>query len=168
MSTIAAVIGRVLLALIFIVSGIEKVVRPAAAGALLTSIGLPANFALLVGAFEVIAGLLLAIGLMSRLTAAVLAVYVALTIAYFHNAFADPAQLGQALKSLAIIGGLLMVFAYGQMRWSYDHWRARDQVRKAELRAAHAEGVAEGATTAPRAVVAGDTPVVAKKRWGWF
>jgi hypothetical protein len=46
---------------------------------------------------------------------------------------------------------MLMVFAYGQMRWSYDHWRARDKVHDAELRAARAEGKAEGATA-----VAGD------------
>jgi hypothetical protein len=37
------------------------------------------------------------------------------------------------------------------MRWSYDHWRARDKVHDAELRAARAEGKAEGAT-----VVAGE------------
>ena len=105
---------------------------------------------------------------MTRLLSIVLFVYVGLTILFFHNALADPAQQVNALKNLAIMGGLLMVFAYGQMRWSYDHWRARDQVRKAELRAAHAEGVAQGATTAPRAVVADATPVVPRKRWGWF
>jgi putative oxidoreductase len=46
------------------------------------------------------------------------------------------------------MGGLLMVFAYGQMRWSYDHWRARNKVHDAELRAARAEGKVEGVTDA--------------------
>jgi putative oxidoreductase len=46
-----------------------------------------------------------------------------------------------------------MVIAYGQMRWSYDHWRERDRVRKAELRTARAEGRAEGATETHRPVV---------------
>jgi putative oxidoreductase len=78
----------------------------------------------------------------------VLFVYIALTILFFHNALADPAQQVDALKNLAIMGGMLMVFAYGQMRWSYDHWRARDKVRDADLRAAHAEGKAEGAVAA--------------------
>jgi putative oxidoreductase len=148
MSMIAALIGRILLAVIFIVSGIGKVMDPAPAAAMLSGVGLPANWALGVGIFEIVTGVLLAIGLMTRLVALVLFVYVGLTILFFHNAWGDPAQQVNALKNLAIMGGMLMVFAYGQMRWSYDHWRARDQVRKAELRAAHAEGKAEGATAA--------------------
>jgi len=151
MSMIAALIGRILLAVIFIVSGIGKVIDPAPAAAMLSGVGLPANWALGVGVFEIVTGVLLAIGLMTRLVALVLFVYVGLTILFFHNAWGDPAQQVNALKNLAIMGGMLMVFAYGQMRWSYDHWRARDQVRKAELRAAHAEGKVEGATAAAAA-----------------
>ena len=148
MSMIAALIGRILLAVIFIVSGIGKVMDPAPAAAMLSGVGLQASWALPVGIFEIAAGLLLVIGLMTRLVALALFVYVGLTILFFHSAWTDPAQQVNALKNLAIMGGMLMVFAYGQMRWSYDHWRARDQVRKAELRAAHAEGKAEGATAA--------------------
>jgi putative oxidoreductase len=155
MSMIAALIGRILLAVIFIVSGIGKIVDPAPAAGMLGSVGLPADMALGVGIFELVAGLLLAIGLMTRLVSFVLFVYVGLTILFFHNALADPAQQVNALKNLAIMGGMLMVFAYGQMRWSYDHWRARDKLREADIRLAHAEGKADGATEA-----AGQTTVV--------
>ena len=148
MSMIAALIGRILLAVIFIVSGIGKVMDPAPAAAMLSGVGLQASWALPVGIFEIAAGLLLAIGLMTRLVALALFVYVGLTILFFHNAWTDPAQQVNALKNLAIMGGMLMVFAYGQMRWSYDHWRARDKVRDADLRAAHAEGKAEGVAAA--------------------
>jgi putative oxidoreductase len=148
MSMIAALIGRILLAVIFIVSGIGKVIDPAPAAGMMASVGLPANMALGVGIFELLAGLLLAIGLMTRLVSIVLFVYVGLTILFFHSALADPAQQVNALKNLAIMGGMLMVFAYGQMRWSYDHWRARDKLREADIRLAHAEGKAEGATAA--------------------
>ena len=148
MSMIAALIGRILLAVIFIVSGIGKIMDPAPASGMMASVGLPANMALGVGIFELVAGVLLAIGLMTRLVSIVLFVYVALTILFFHNALADPAQQVNALKNLAIMGGMLMVFAYGQMRWSYDHWRARDKLRDADIRLAHAEGRAEGATAA--------------------
>ena len=148
MSMIAALIGRILLAVIFIVSGIGKIIDPAPAAGMMASVGLPANMALGVGVFELVAGLLLAIGLMTRLVSIVLFVYVGLTILFFHSALADPAQQVNALKNLAIMGGMLMVFAYGQMRWSYDHWRARDKLREADIRLAHAEGKAEGATEA--------------------
>ena len=148
MSMIAALIGRILLAVIFIVSGIGKIIDPAPAAGMKASVGLPANMALGVGIFELVAGLLLAIGLMTRLVSIVLFAYIALTILFFHNALSDPAQQVNALKNLAIMGGMLMVFAYGQMRWSYDHWRARDKLREADIRLAHAEGKAEGATAA--------------------
>ena len=146
MSLIAALIGRILLAVIFIVSGTGKMIDPAPAAGMMASVGLPSNMAMGVGIFELVAGLLLAIGLMARLTSIVLFVYVGLTILFFHNALTDPAQQVNALKNLAIMGGMLMVFADGQMRWSYDHWRARDKIHDAELRAARAEGKAEGAT----------------------
>ena len=146
MSMIAALVGRILLAVIFIVSGIGKRIDPAPAAGMMASVGLPANMAMGVGVFELVAGFLLAIGLMTRLVSIVLFVYIGLTILFFLSAFADPAQQVNALKNLAIMGGMLMVFAYGPMRWSYDPWRARDKVRDAELRAARAGGKAEGAT----------------------
>jgi putative oxidoreductase len=146
MSLIAALIGRILLAVIFIVSGSGKIIDPAPAAQMMAGVGLSSNMAMGVGIFELVAGLLLAIGLMTRLVSIVLFVYIGLTILFFHSAFGDPAQQVNALKNLAMMGGMLMVFAYGQMRWSYDHWRARDKVHDAELRAARAEGKAEGAT----------------------
>jgi putative oxidoreductase len=148
MSMIAALIGRILLAVIFIVSGIGKIIDPAPVAQMMAGVGLPANMAMGVGIFELVVGLLLAIGLMTRLVSIVLFVYIGLTILFFHNALADPAQQVNALKNLAIMGGMLMVFAYGQMRWSYDHWRSRDKLRDADIRLAHAEGKAEGATAA--------------------
>lgn len=148
MSMIAALIGRILLAVIFIVSGIGKMIDPAPAAGMMAAAGLPANMAMEVGVFELVAGLLLAIGLMTRLVSIVLFVYIGLTILFFHNALADPAQQVNALKNLAIMGGMLMVFAYGQMRWSYDHWRSRAKLHETEVRLAHAEGKAEGATAA--------------------
>jgi putative oxidoreductase len=155
MSMIAALIGRILLAVIFIVSGIGKIIDPAPVAVMMVPAGLPGNMALGVGIFELVAGLLLAIGLMTRLVSFVLFLFVGATILFFHNALADPTQQVNALKNLAIMGGMLMVFAYGQMRWSYDHWRARDMLRAADVRLAHAEGRAAGATEA-----AGHTTVV--------
>jgi putative oxidoreductase len=149
MSMIAAALGRIMLAVIFILSGLQKVIDPSGTVSMLESAGLPTSLAMPTGVFELVAGVMLAIGLLARFVSILLFGFVALTIFFFHNQFADPLQGAQALKNLAIMGGLLMVFAYGQMRWSYDHWRSRDKVRKAEIRAAHAEGKAEGLSEAP-------------------
>jgi putative oxidoreductase len=151
MSMIAAIIGRVLLAIMFIVSGLQKLFDPSQTMQMLQATNLSVNLALPVGWFEVIAGILLGIGLMTRIVSIVLAVFVGLTIFFFHNAFTDPIQGALALKNLAIIGGLLMVFAYGQMRGSYDHMRTQRKLHQTELRAAHAEGKVEGvAAVTPR------------------
>ncbi|MHA6317887.1 DoxX family protein [Altererythrobacter sp. CAU 1778] len=145
MSFLAALIGRIMLAVIFILAGIQKLFDPSGAAQMLANVNLPPALALPTGVFELVAGLLLAIGLMTRLTAIVLAAFTLLTIFFFHNQFGDPLQGAMALKNLAITGGLLMVFAYGQVRGTYDSFRADRRAHKAELRAAHAEGKAEGA-----------------------
>lgn len=144
MSMIAAIIGRILLAAMFILSGVQKLLAPAAAAQMLEAANLSPALARPTGIFELVAGLLLAVGLMTRLSAILLVAFVALTTLFFHNQFTDPVQGAFAIKNVAIMGGLLMVFAYGQMRGSYDHLRISRREHRAELRAAHAEGVAEG------------------------
>lgn len=156
MSTIAAIIGRLLLALIFVLAGLNKILSVGETSEYIhTATGLPGSLALPVGIFELVAGLLMAIGLMTRLTSILLFGFTLLTIFFFHNQFGDPMQMQMALKNLAIAGGLLLVFAYGQMRGSYDHIRATrkgevatqdadTRAHEAELRAARAEGLAEG------------------------
>ncbi|HVR89790.1 MAG TPA: DoxX family protein [Novosphingobium sp.] len=168
MSTIAAVIGRILLAAIFLVSGAGKILDPAGTEAMMTGAGLPAGFAIPTGIFEILAGLCLAIGLMTRLTAVLLFGFVALATLLFHNRINEPLQMAMALKNLAIMGGLLLVFAHSQMWWSYDAMRrtrkgelatrsADDRARDAELRAARAEGAA--------AALAPETVEPPKRRW---
>ena len=67
MSVIAAVVGRLFLAAMFIVSGLQKIADPGPTAQMLSATNLPANFTVPTGAFEVVAGLLLAVGLMTRL-----------------------------------------------------------------------------------------------------
>lgn len=153
MSMIAAVIGRLLIALMFLVSGLAKVVDPAPTAQMLASTNLPAALAVPTGLFEVAAALLLAVGLMTRLVSILLAGFVALTIFFFHHDFGNPMGLGEALSHGALIGGLLMTFAYGQVRGTYDHMRAERRTREAELRAAHAEGQVEGAAAAHTTII---------------
>ncbi|GGD85789.1 hypothetical protein GCM10011515_01780 [Tsuneonella deserti] len=159
MSAIVAFLGRVMLAALFVLSGIDKIIDPSNAAAALTAASLPPTLAMPTGIFEVVAGLFLALGIMSRLVSILLAGFTLLTIFFFHNDWGDPMQSVQALKNLAIAGGLLVVFAYGQMRWSYDHIRAARKgevvaadatarAHEAELRAARAEGRAEAAGVA--------------------
>lgn len=157
MSMIAVFIGRIFIAVIFVVSGINKLIHVADTNAMISATGLPTGLAVPTGLFELIAGICIALGIFTRLFSVLLAGFTLLTILFFHREFTDPAQAAQAMKNLAIAGGLLCLFGYGQTRWSYDamRQRRRDEVAvrdaekhatEAELRAAHAEGVAEGAS----------------------
>lgn len=178
MSAIAAFVGRLMLALLFVLAGIPKIIDPNGAAAMLQAASLPPSLAQPTGIFEVVAGLLLALGFMTRLVSILLAGFTLLTVLFFHNQFGDPMQAAMALKNIAVAGGLLMVFAYGNMRWSYDHMRAarrgeiasadaNARLHDAELRAARAEGRAEvaGGRTVVTDVDGDGRPEVRKRRW---
>ena len=150
MATITAIIGRICIALLFILAGLNKVMDPASTAEYISSqTTLPGSLAMPTGIFEIVAGLILASGFMTRLAAAVLAGFTAVTILLFHFQVTDPAQAQAALKNVAIIGGLLMVFAYGQVRGRIGAVSERDKRLEAELKAARAEGRAEGAVQRP-------------------
>ena len=161
MSAIAAFIGRLMLALLFVLAGIPKIIDPSGAAAMLQSANLPASLAMPTGVFEVVAGLLLALGFMTRLVSILLFGFTLLTVFFFHNQFGDPMQAAQAMKNVAVAGGLLMAFAYGHMYWGYDRMRAQRKgelaaadaearAHEAELKAARAEGRAEALGTVDR------------------
>lgn len=169
MSMIAVFIGRLFIAVIFIVSGINKLIHVSDTGAMIASSGLPSGLAIPVGLFELIAGVCIALGVAVRLWSILLAGFVLATILFFHREFTDPMQAMAAMKNLAIAGGLLCLFGYGHTRWSYDALRqrrrdelathrAQQHATDAELRAARAEG---------RAEAVGAAPVVVEKRPFW-
>jgi hypothetical protein len=61
-----------------------------------------------------------------------------------------------------------MVFAYGQVRGSYDYLREQRRTHKAEVRAAHAEGRAEAAAPWPtqsRSTATASPALKPKRRW---
>lgn len=112
-------ISRVLLALLFVVAGWGKVTNFASTVAYIASFGLPMPEVMTVLAilFEFVAGLALLLGFHSRVSAKMLIVFTLIATAIFHRDIGDPNQMIQALKNLAIIGGLLQVLIYGGGSW---------------------------------------------------
>jgi putative oxidoreductase len=127
-------IGRALLAAIFIFSGIGKALAPAGTIGYIESAGLPfATLGLIAAiAIELGGGVMLALGIKTRLVALGLALFSVLTALVFHNALGDQNQLIHFLKNLALAGGLLQVVAFGAGAYSVDALGAR----KAALRTA--------------------------------
>jgi putative oxidoreductase len=121
-------LGRVLIGLPFLMSGLGKVATYAATTAYIGSVGLPLaplGWAIAV-AFEVGGGLLLVLGFRARGVATGLAVFTLATAIFFHNNFADQNQMIHFLKNIMIIGGLLQIAHFGAGRYSLDARRARD------------------------------------------
>ncbi|GIZ50294.1 DoxX family protein [Noviherbaspirillum aridicola] len=120
-------IGRILLAAIFIISGLGKIAAPAATAGYIAAMGLPlpALGVALAIAVEVGGGILLVLGFQTRLVALLLAAFSVVTGLVFHNAIGDQNQLIHLLKNFAMAGGLLQVAAFGAGLYSLDARKAR-------------------------------------------
>jgi putative oxidoreductase len=128
-STYPAFIGRALIAVPFLLSGIGKIAAPAFTQGYIASVGLPlpsVAYAVAV-AIEVGGSLLLLLGVKTRLTAVVLAVFTLATAFAFHTHFADQNQVIHFLKNVIIVGGLLQVVAFGAGTFSVDAWLDRQR-----------------------------------------
>jgi putative oxidoreductase len=118
-------VGRILLAPLFLLSGISKLAAPAATVAMIASSGLPFatfGFALAV-LIEVGGSIALMAGYRTRLIAAVMALFTIATALAFHSNLADQNQFIHFFKNLSIAGGLLQLVAFGGGRLSLDALR---------------------------------------------
>ena len=117
-----ALAGRVLIAAIFVMSGLGKITQPAASIAYITAAGLPLAPLGLAGSalVELGGGIALILGYRTRFAAAVLAVFAIVTALIFHSALSDQNQFIHFFKNVAVAGGLLQVVAFGGGRLSLD------------------------------------------------
>jgi len=123
----AMFLGRIFLALLFVVSGIGKITGYAGTAAVMASKGLPLVDILLplTIAVELGGGLLLALGWKARWAAAALFLFLIPTTLIFHQFWGIDPKLVQMqkihfLKNVAIMGGMLLVLAIGAGAWSID------------------------------------------------
>jgi putative oxidoreductase len=120
-------VGRLLIAAIFFVSGIAKLTDTAGTAEYMAARGIPyaETLALVAGAAEVAGALAIAFGLLTRLAALGLILFLIPTTFIFHNFWAVPAdqrvlQMSSFLKNVAIAGGLWFLVANGAGRFSLD------------------------------------------------
>jgi len=125
MKDVSVLAGRILLALIFILSGWGKISGYAGSQQYMESMGVPGALLPLVIAVELGGGLAVAFGLLTRLAAAGLAAFCLVAAAIFHTDFANQMQFIMFMKNLAMAGGFLVLTAYGPGAFSVDAWRMR-------------------------------------------
>lgn len=102
-------ISRILIALVFVVAGIQKAMSFDQTVGYITSLGLPMPLiiTLLVIAIEIPVALAYAWGYKVRYTGSILAMFTFLTIVVAHRDFSNSLNMVMALKNLAIIGGIV-------------------------------------------------------------
>lgn len=128
---IAPLVGRCLIAGLFVLSGIGKLQNWNDAAMSMAEHGVTMIGPLLALAIvvEIGAGFGVIIGFRTRLLALVLFGFTLAVSFVMHdfwaieNAEAARAQMILFLKNMAIAGGLLMLVGMGAGRWSYDNWR---------------------------------------------
>jgi putative oxidoreductase len=121
----AALVGRLLMSLLFITGGWGKLMAPAATQAMLAGHGLPmvgAGWALAM-VIELGGGLAVLFGLLTRPVAFVCAIWCVATALIGHTNFADRNQEIHFLKNMGLTGGFLYISAFGAGAWSLDAWR---------------------------------------------
>lgn len=122
-----ALLGRLLMAWMFLPAGIGKLTGFAGTVAYSASVGLPmpevgSAIALVV---EVVGGLALIVGFGTRWAALALAFFTLVASFFFHNYWALPVEQQMIpsllfMKNMAIVGGLLTLAAWGAGAWSLD------------------------------------------------
>jgi putative oxidoreductase len=123
MTGIVQLIGRIMLALIFILAGVGKISDPAGTIGYMQSAGVPGILLWPTIALEIIGGICLVIGYKTRLVAFALAGFSILAAVLFHNNFADQMQMILFLKNISIAGGLLLLAVGGHSAFSIDNRR---------------------------------------------
>ncbi len=122
-------VGRLLIAALFLISGLGKIAMPALTLGFIASAGLPFPvLAYLVAiVIEVGGGMLLILGYQSRIVASVMAVFTVAAALSFHRNFADQNAMVHFLKNISITGGLLQIAALGAGTFSIDSRLAKSR-----------------------------------------
>ncbi|SCX74255.1 DoxX family protein [Variovorax sp. EL159] len=122
-----ALIGRLMIAFLFIPAGIGKLMGFGGTVGYITSAGLPlpevaAAVAIVI---ELGLGIALLLGFKTRWTAIVMAIFTVVTALFFHKYWSAPEAMKMMQqinfnKNIAIAGGLLALAAFGPGRFSID------------------------------------------------
>jgi putative oxidoreductase len=119
-----ALVGRALLAAIFLHEAVSKLTAYSAALAYMRAFGVPGELLPFAIAVELGCGVLILCGYQTRAAALVLAAFCLATAVLFHRNLGDRNQLLHFEKDLAIAGGFLVLFAHGAGAWALDALRS--------------------------------------------
>lgn len=118
---LAAPAGRLLLATLFLLAGVQKIGGYDGTLAYMASQGVPGFTLPPVIALEVLGALAIIVGWQTRLVALLLAGFCLASGLLFHFKPDDTMQMTLLLKNVSIAGGFLLLVAHGAGAWSVDN-----------------------------------------------
>ena len=121
--SLACLIGRILLVLIFIDSAIGKIQNFEGTAQFMASYGMPYASFFLFGAIllELDGGIGVILAYRSRVGALLLIIFLIPTTVIFHTDFADRTQMIMFMKNVSMCGGCLVLLGMGSGRFSLDY-----------------------------------------------
>ncbi|MDA8390009.1 MAG: DoxX family protein [Gammaproteobacteria bacterium] len=124
-TAVADFVARLFLSSIFVYAVIGKITNYHATAAYMTAFGVSTALLPVVIVVELLGSLCLIFGFMTRIAAAVLAVFSLAAIVIFHHVLNNQAAIIVALAELAFTGGLMQLAIHGAGCISIDHYRRR-------------------------------------------
>lgn len=128
MNKAGLLLGRVLLAHIFVLAGINKIIGYAGTQQYMESQGVAGWLLPAVILLELGGGLAVVLGWQTRLVALAIAIFTVLTAVIFHGDL--PADMTAFMKNLSMAGGFIVLAVAGAGAWSLDGYFAQPKAAK--------------------------------------
>lgn len=121
MNKYSSVVARVLLAHIFVLAGVNKIMGYAGTQGYMEAMGVPGMLLPLVIILELGGGLALIAGWQTKWIAYALAGFSVVSAVIFHNNLGDQTHMIMFMKNFAMAGGLLLLAEHGAGAFSMDN-----------------------------------------------
>ena len=112
--------GRILMSIMFLISGFGKIIGYEATQGYMESLGVPGALLPLVILLEIVGPVAVILGWQTRWFAAAMAGFCVISALLFHANFADQGEMINFMKNVTIAGGFLIIVAFGAGPLSLD------------------------------------------------
>mgnify|MGYP005696718349 FL=1 len=122
-NTLSAPVGRLLISLMFLMSGLNKIGNYSNTSGWMESMGVSSSFLPLVITLEILAAVAIIIGWKTKIAAFLLAGFCIISGIIFHSDFSNQLEIIMFMKNIAIAGGFLFLVVNGPGKFSIDNRR---------------------------------------------
>lgn len=120
MKNLLNVIGRILISLVFLYSGVNKILKFSGTQNWMEGFGIPGVLLFPAIIIEIVCPILIIIGYKAKVSAGALIIFCFITAFVFHFDFSNQMQIIALLKNLGLAGGLIFILINGTGSFSIE------------------------------------------------